>query len=57
MTMKIRLQHRKGRMNIAKPRDMYEPEFRKGNGALHMRITNDLERREKEYQQKSGRGY
>ena len=37
---------------MAKPRDTYKYQFKDGNKILHGGITTDLERREKEHQQK-----
>ena len=37
---------------MAKPRDTYKYQFKKGNKVVHGGITGDLDRREKEHQQK-----
>lgn len=37
---------------MGKPRDTYKYQFKDGNRVLHGGITNDLERREQEHQQK-----
>lgn len=40
-----------------KPRDTYKYQFKEGNKILHGGITNDLERRESEHQQKWPKGH
>lgn len=42
---------------MAKPRDTYKYLFKVGNKIVHGGITNDLERREKEHQQKWSNGH
>lgn len=37
---------------MGKPRDTYKYDFKVGNKVVHNGITNDLERRENEHQQK-----
>ena len=39
------------------PRDTYKYQFKIGNKIVHGGITNDLERREQEHQQKSPGGH
>lgn len=42
---------------MAKTRDTYKYQFKQGNKVVHGGITNDLERREVEHQQKYGKGH
>ena len=42
---------------VSKPRDTYKYLFKVGNKIVHGGITNDLERREREYQQKWPKGH
>lgn len=42
---------------MAKKRDTYKYQFKVGNKIVHGGITNDLERREQEHQQKWPKGH
>ena len=42
---------------MAKPRDTYKYQFKVGNKVMHGGITNDLERRETEHQEKWPKGH
>lgn len=42
---------------MSKPRDTYKYQFKDGNKILHGGITDDLERREREHQQKWSGGH
>ena len=42
---------------MSKPRDTYKYHFKKGNKIVHSGITDDLERREQEHQQKWSNGH
>jgi len=42
---------------MAKPRDTYKYYFKVGNKVVHGGITDDLERREQEHQQKWPKGH
>ena len=43
--------------NVSKPRDTYKYQFKVGNKIIHGGITNDLDRREQEHQQKWPKGH
>jgi len=47
----------KGGMNMPKPRDTYKYHYKVGNKIVHSGITDDLERREQEHQQKWPKGH
>ena len=42
---------------MGKPRNTFKYQFKVGNKIVHGGITNDLDRREKEHQQKFPRGH
>ena len=42
---------------MGKPRDTYKYQFKEGNKVVHGGITGDLDRREKEHQQKWSGGH
>ena len=42
---------------MSKPRDTYKYHFKQGNTIVHSGITDDLERREQEHQQKWPTGH
>ena len=42
---------------MAKPRDTYKYQFKVGNKIVHGGITDDMERREQEHQQKWPKGH
>ena len=42
---------------MSKPRDTYKYQYKVGNKVVHGGITNDLERREAEHQQKWPKGH
>ncbi len=42
---------------MGKRRDTYKYDFKKGNKIVHSGITDDLDRREKEHQQKWPKGH
>ncbi|OHE20298.1 MAG: hypothetical protein A2X95_05665, partial [Syntrophobacterales bacterium GWF2_56_9] len=47
----------KGEKNMPKPRDTYKYNYKVGNKIVHSGITDDLERREQEHQQKWPKGH